>query len=161
MGSLPSENHGLIQLMHDEHTTSSLAHMISHAVKNPLISTLFNIFTSVCMLTAFLGVSLCLMSFLSDGLNMKQKGRHGVGLFLITFLPPLLIVTYYPGVYLNALQYAGYFCVILLLLLPACMSLFGRPKHPSSFIVPGGKITQCLVIISSIALMLSTLWGRN
>jgi tyrosine-specific transport protein len=158
IASLPSGGeHGLISLMHDEHTTSALANMLSKTVNNTIISSLFNFFTSVCMLTAFLGVSLCLISFLSDGLNMAPKGKEGLGLFFLTFLPPLLIVIYYPGAYMKALSYAGFFCVILLLLLPALMSFFGRQHFKSAFIVPGGRPCQWLVIICSIALLLIAL----
>jgi tyrosine-specific transport protein len=158
IASLPLEGeHGLISLMHDEHTTSSLANMLSKTVNNTIISSLFNFFTSVCMLTAFLGVALCLMSFLSDGLKMAQKGKEGFLLFCLTFLPPLFIVIYYPGVYMKALSYAGFFCVILLLFLPALMSYFGRKHFKSAFIVPGGKTCQLLVIACSIALLLITI----
>ena len=154
IGSLPSHGeHGLVTLMHDDHATSSLANMLSNTVNNNVISSLFNFFTSICMLTAFLGVSLCLISFLSDGLNMTQKGLQGLGLFLLTFLPPLLIVIYYPGAFIHALNYAGFFCVILLLLLPALMSYFGRKHFTPAFIVPGGKACQLLVIACSIALL--------
>ncbi|KTD23261.1 tyrosine-specific transport protein [Legionella londiniensis] len=154
MGSLPSGgDHGLVELMRDEHTTSSLAIMLSNAVNNHFISSLFNFFTSVCMLTAFLGVSLCLISFLGDGLNMVQKGRQGLGLFLLTFLPPLLIVVYYPGAYLHALNYAGFLCVILLLLLPAMMSYAGRKRFSNPYVVPGGKATQLFVILASFLLL--------
>ena len=155
IGSLPSQGkHGLIALMHNPHTTSSLASMLSKTIHNHIISSLFNFFTSICMLTAFLGVSLCLISFLGDGLNMSQQGMQGLGLFLLTFFPPLLIVLYYPGAYIHALNYAGFFCVILLLLLPTLMSYFGRKRFSPVFIVPGGKSCQLLVIISSIVLLL-------
>lgn len=155
IGSLPSHGSGgLIALMNDPHTTSSLAAMLSNTIHNNFISSLFNFFTSVCMLTAFLGVSLCLISFLGDGLNMSQQGMQGLGLFLLTFLPPLLIVLYYPGAYIHALNYAGFFCVILLLLLPALMSYFGRKRFSPVFIVPGGKSCQLFVIISSVVLLL-------
>jgi len=154
MGSIPSHGHpGLIALLNDEHTTSSLALMLSKTVHNPLIITLFDFFTSICMLTAFLGVSLCLIAFLSDALNLKQQGKEGLGLFLLTFLPPLLIVLLYPNAYIFALRYAGFFCVILLLLLPALMSYVGRKHYPSSFVVPGGKTSQILVIVCSLALL--------
>ncbi|WED43315.1 amino acid permease [Legionella cardiaca] len=159
IGTLPGEGQfGLAALMHDEHTTSALAANLSHTVNSTLISSLFNFFTSICMLTAFLGVSLCLISFLADGLNMVQKGYQGLGLFLLTFLPPLLIVIYYPGAYIHALNYAGIFCVILLLLLPALMTLMGRKKFSSPYQVPGGKFSQWLVIVFSIALLINTGW---
>lgn len=155
IGSLPSGGaNGLIALMHSEHTTSALAATLSTTLNNAMISSLFNFFTSICMLTAFLGVSLCLFSFLSDGLNMVQQGSHGVALFLLTFMPPLLIVLYYPGAYIHALNYAGYFCVILLLFLPALMSYIGRKRFKASFHVPGGSVCQMLVMVSAIVLML-------
>lgn len=158
MGSLPSQgDNGLIALMHDEHTTSSLALLLSSRVSNTLISSAFHFFTSICMLTAFLGVSLCLISFLGDGLNLTQKGKQGLGLFLLTFLPPLLIVIYYPGAYIHALSYAGFFCVVLLLLLPALMSFYGRQHFSSPFIVPGGKLSQLFVIACSLILLVVAL----
>ena len=154
LGSLPSHGeHGLTSLMHDPHTTSSLAKMLSETVNNNRVSSCFDFFTSICMLTAFLGVSLCLMSFLGDGLNMKQQGKHGLWLFLLTFLPSLLIVLFYPGAYIQALSYAGFFCVILLLLLPALMSYFGRKHFSPRFIVPGGRTCQLMVIACSCALL--------
>jgi tyrosine-specific transport protein len=159
IGSLPSQGkHGLASLMHSEHTTSDLAQTLSNTIQNTLISSLFNLFTSICMLTAFLGVALCLISFLADGFKMVQRGYPGFILFILTFLPPLLIVIYYPGAYIHALNYAGIFCVILLLLLPACMTLFGRNKFSSPFHVPGGGYSQWLVIISSIILLINAFW---
>ncbi|KTD07184.1 amino acid permease [Legionella jamestowniensis] len=159
MGSLPTAGpNGLAALMQDPHTTSTLAKNLSNTVNNTVISSLFNFFTSICMLTAFLGVSLCLISFLADGLNMVQQGRQGLGLFMMTFLPPLLIVVYYPGAYIHALNYAGIFCVILLLLLPALMTVSGRKKFSPRYIVPGGKFSQWLVIIFSIALLINAGW---
>ena len=57
IGSLPSEGrHGLKSLMTNPHTTSALANLLSSKVQNTTISALFNFFTSICMLTAFLGV---------------------------------------------------------------------------------------------------------
>lgn len=149
---------GLIALINSDHTTSLLAENLSFTVQNTVISSCFNFFTSICMLTAFLGVALCLISFLSDGLNIEQRGKQGLGLFVLTFLPPLLIVIGCPGVYLHALNYAGLFCVILLLLLPALMILYGRKKFTSRFQVFGGYYTPWFVVIFSIILIINALW---
>lgn len=160
IGALPAEGaHNLESLMHNPHTTSALAGLLSAKVQNTTISALFHFFTSVCMLTAFLGVSLCLYSFLADGLKLRDSGEHGLGLFILTFLPPLLIVLYYPGAYIYALGYAGIFCVVLLLLLPALMCCFGRARYKSPFTVPGGFSTQITVIAVSILLLLHELWN--
>ena len=148
MGTLPSK--GLESLMQSSHTTSELAHILSHTVASTTISALFSFFTSICMLTAFLGVSLCLYSFLADGLKLREKGKHGIGLFLLTFLPPLLIVIYYPGAYIHALGYAGICCVVLLLLLPALMCYYGRKKFKAVYLVPGGTLAQAAVVLVSL-----------
>lgn len=155
MGTIPAEGtQGLANLMHNPHTTSALASLLSNKVQSNTITALFNFFTSICMLTAFLGVALCLYSFLADGLKMRENGSHGIGLFLLTFIPPLLIVIYYPGAYIYALNYAGIFCVILLLLLPALMCYFGRTLYNSSFKAPGGKLSLYTVILLSIVLLI-------
>lgn len=154
MGALPSAgDNGLESLMTNPRATSTLAVLLSNEIQNKLVSLLFNFFTSICMLTAFLGVSLCLFSFLADGLKMRETGRHGFGLFLLTFLPPLLVVICYPGAYIYSLRYAGIFCIILLLLLPALMCYFGRRHYKSSFMVPGGKFSQYAVILVSVVLL--------
>lgn len=159
MGALPSGGSiGLESLMNNPHTTSALASLLSDKIQSPWISAFFNFFTSICMLTAFLGVSLCLYSFLADGLKLRETGTHGVGLFFLTFIPPLLLVLYYPGAYIHALSYAGIFCIILLLLLPALMCYFGRKQFQSVFLVPGGKITQLTIIIASLVLLIHELW---
>lgn len=159
MGSLPAEGEqGLLHLMDNERTNSLLSLLLSKQVNNNFISTLFDFFSSTCMLTAFLGVALCLISFLGDGLNLNRQGRQGLGLFLLTFVPPLFITIIHPGLYIRALNYAGIFCVILLLLLPALMVFYGRKKFTSSFTVPGGKFLQGVAILISFGLILNTLW---
>ncbi len=156
LGSIESNGlHGIASLMQNTRPTSALATMISETIHSQLISLLFNSFTSVCMLTAFLGVSLALMSFLADGLKQQQQGREGFQLLLLTLAPPLLIALFYPGAYLHALKYAGIFCVILLLLLPALMALYGRKKFIAVYQVPGGKTIPLIVIGFSGLLLLN------
>jgi len=154
MNSLPLQGeHGLATLAHSDHTTSTLATLLVSTVHHSRVIQAFNSFTSICMLTAFLGVSLCLISFLSDGLSMQQQGKQGWMLFILTFLPPWLVVLYAPGAYLHALHYAGFCCVVLLLLLPALMSYVGRPRATPLFVVPGGRPCALFTIACAIALL--------
>ncbi len=159
IGSIPTTgSQGLGALLHEPNTNSGLALAISATIHNRFISQLFNAFSSICMLTAFLGVSLCLLSFLADGLNITQKGGSGLFLYGITFLPPLFLVYCYPGLYLYALSYAGICCIILLLLLPCLMTVYGRKKFNPLYRVAGGAFTQLVVIVSSLFLLLNALW---
>ncbi|MCC5791161.1 MAG: tryptophan/tyrosine permease [Legionellaceae bacterium] len=158
MGSLPTGGeHGLASLMHSEHTTSDLAKLLSDTLQQGLISGLFNFFIAISMLTAFLGVSLCLISFLADGLSIEQKGKSGFVLFLLTFLPPLLVVLTYPGIYIHALDYAGSFCILLLLLLPALMIIAGRKKFARTYQVSGGMAVPWIVLLFALLALTNAL----
>lgn len=142
----------LISLSHSDHATSGLNEALEAAVHNPLISGFFNFFTSICMITAFLGVSLGLFDFLADGLGLKKEGSQGKVTWLLTFLPPLVIVLFSPGVYLNAFAYAGICCVVLLLLLPALMAWKGRQMAGMDdvLMVPGGNVVLGSVVAISV-----------
>ena len=154
MGTLPAHGpDGLISLTSNPHPTTSLANQLAHAIHNTTIDRFFRTFTSICMLTAFLGVALCLMSFLADGLNVNRSGKQGASLATLTFLPPLALVLFFPGAYLNALRYAGIFCVILLIILPALMALFGRKKYQSPFVMPGGMWPPLLLLLGAAGLL--------
>ena len=126
--------------MSSDHATSGLTEAISLAVNSNWITGFFGFFTSICMLTAFLGVSLGLFDFLADGLHLKKNGSQGKLTLALTFLPPLAVVLIKPGIYLQALSYAGVCCVLLLLLLPAIMAWRGRQMDTttSQILVPGG-----------------------
>lgn len=148
---------GLIELMTNDHATSGLTNALSMAVQSKWITGFFGFFTSICMITAFLGVSIGLFDFLADGLKLKKHGLQGKSTLALTFLPPLAIVLINPGIYLHALSYAGICCVILLLLLPSVMTWRARRVDSTQAlqIVPGGNLMLATLVV--IALFLLTL----
>ena len=146
---------GLLALMRSDHATSGITQAISLAAHSQWITGFFGFFTSICMITAFLGVSLGLFDFLADGLHLKKNGPQGKWTLAATFLPPLAVVLINPGIYLRALSYAGVCCVILLLLLPAMMAWRGRraDKNANVILVPGGDASLIAVMVIAIALL--------
>lgn len=161
MGVVSREGtNGLIALMSSEHATSGLTEALSLSVHSKWISGFFGFFTSICMLTAFLGVSLGLFDFLADGLKLEKSGMQGKYTLALTFLPPLAVVLFNPGIYLHALSYAGICCVILLLLLPAIMAWKGRQMSTitssagGDYLVPGGKLSLLAMIFIAIGLLI-------
>ncbi|KTC96495.1 tyrosine-specific transport protein [Legionella geestiana] len=144
---------GLLELGNSGHAASGLTVALTGALHNPLISAFFSFFSSICMITAFLAVSLGLYDFLADGLSLKKSGKEGKSVLLLTFAPPLLVVLFNPGIYLNALNYAGICCVLLLLVLPVLMTWRGRRVTTAGVIVPGGNLTLALVAISAMVLL--------
>lgn len=145
----------LIALSHSDHATSGLNEALAQVIHNPWINGFFNFFTSICMITAFLGVSLGLFDFLADGLNLKKHGHQGKATLIFTFLPPLAVVLFYPGIYLNALAYAGVCCVFLLLLTPTLMAWKERQGAVKTreWVVPGGKLVLVVTFCTSIILL--------
>ena len=152
-------SNGLVALMNSDHATSGLTEALSNAVDSRWITGFFGFFTSICMITAFLGVSLGLFDFLADGLKLKKVGVQGKCTLALTFIPPLVVVLINPGIYLHALSYAGICCVILLLLLPSIMAWRGRKADTvgSTIIIPGGNISLAMIGIMAIILLIITL----
>ena len=152
-GVLP--NNILKHLAISVHTTTGLSHQLSLQVNNLWIGSFIHIFTSICALTSFLGVSLCLFDFLADGFNLKKRGKEGWLVCSITFLPPLLIILYAPGAFILALSYAGIFCIMVLILLPALMAWHGRyvKKIHGEYKVWGGKPLLIIELLASVILI--------
>ena len=158
MGVVAREgDNGLIALMTSEHATSGLTEALNQSIHSSWISGFFGFFTSICMVTAFLGVSLGLFDFLADGLKLQKTGSQGKYTLALTFLPPLAVVLFNPGIYLQALSYAGVCCVILLLLLPAIMSWRGRKTCAlatnESHMVPGGTVSLSILGFIGLGLL--------
>ncbi|MFO1258033.1 MAG: aromatic amino acid transport family protein [Gammaproteobacteria bacterium] len=108
-----------------------------------------NYFAIFALVTSLLGVTLSLFDFLADGFNISKRGWQRVGLILLTFAPPFLIVKYLPGGFTYTLKFAGIFVAILLGILPAWMVWQGRYHKAlkSDFEVPGGKLTLLLTTL--------------
>ena len=129
------------------------AHLLSESLGNTALSSLAWGFSLFAIVTSFLGVSLSLSDFLADGFNIEKTRPGRILLYLLTFVPPLLITLIDPRAFLSALEYAGAFGVVTLLgLLPALMVWNGRYcKHfQSTFKAPGGKISLGLTILFSV-----------
>jgi len=119
-------SHGLWHIAQTGKTTGILMTTIAYYVKNGWISSISNIFISVCAITSFLGVSLCLVDFITDGLKLHQVDKKPFYVYLLTFLPSMVIVLLWPNIFIRALSYAGIFCVLLLIILPLLMLYSGR-----------------------------------
>ncbi len=94
-----------------------------YAHSNSVILT-SKIFTSVCVITAFLGVSLSLSDGINDALNPPSRGTIKVKkrwVYMLTFLPPIIFVLFLPQVFVAGISLAGIICVLLLMSIPALM----------------------------------------
>lgn len=159
MGVIPHQ--GLMAILHSDSSTSDLVNTLSETAANPSITIFIQLFTSICVLTSFLGVSLCLTDFWADALQLEKKGSSNLIIMAATFLPPLLVVLFFPNIFVTALKYAGIYCMVLLVLLPTWMVWAGRyhRKHKNGFRVPGGKPLLVVLFLISIIIILQGVWG--
>jgi tyrosine-specific transport protein len=162
MGVIPLDGkHGLISILNSANSTSDLANALSANASSNSVTLFVGLFTSICVLTSFLGVALCLSDFWADGLQLEKKGKSNLLITGVTFLPPLLTVLIFPGIFVGALKYAGIYCIVLLILLPAWMAWVGRyqRKLASSYTVPGGKYLLLVLIVFSVIMLVKGLLG--
>ena len=147
--------HGLAQMVQSPHSVSDLTTALSTRLGSDMLSKVTHLFTSICIATSFLGVSLCLSDFLTDGLKMNHRPGGRWMVMALTLLPPLAIILFYPGIFIMGLNYAGIFCVMLLILLPALMVWSGRyvKKMGGGYEVMGGKPFIIAEIVVAAALL--------
>jgi len=140
MGVIPRDV--LLNMLHSGKPTSAFITEISQRLHVPVLTGLARVFTSVCLLTSFLGVALCLADFLADGLSLQRLGWKNFFVCVLTLVPPLLIVLIKPSIFITALSFAGIIVLILLLILPTLMAWRGRYQLSlaTGYRVVGGRI---------------------
>ena len=162
MGVIPlNGDNGLNSFLRSENSTSDLVNALSTIVLNNQVSLFAKLFTSVCVLTSFLAVSLAMTDFLADGFQMEKKGIHNLFIHAATFTPPVLIVLFFPNAFIKALEYAGIYCIVLQILLPAWMVWYGRyHRHfVHEFKVKGGKVFLAALVLLSLLMIVKSLTG--
>ncbi|MFI4957060.1 MAG: amino acid permease [Gammaproteobacteria bacterium] len=151
LGTLPYEGDmGFRALAHGDGSLSSLMLSINHWRPAMWLNGVINTFANFAMITSFLGVSLGLFGCLQD---KKDKVPHRARTALLTFIPPLLVVIFYPEGFVTLLSVASIFVAIILIILPAMMAYRRRklPNLPSPYVVFGGNVTLILTILLGIA----------
>lgn len=155
-GSVPlSGDFGLEKLPNAHQPITSLLQSITYYVPTNKIIFLSKAFASICVLTAFACVSLGLSDYLADGFNINHKSANKWLATIATFLPPLLIVMFYPKAFIFLLSLAGLFCVMLQALMPAIMAWNCRyiKNLPMNYQVIGGKPALLLAIFVSVIII--------
>jgi len=143
-------------MQHSGSTTSDFVNRLSVILNRETITTLAHVFTSICLLTSFLGVALCLVDFLADAFSVEKKGKMNFLVCCAALIPPLLIVLIKPGIFIAALAYAGIYCIVLLALLPILMAWRGRyhKKIANGYQVFGGKPLLVVLFVLAMAFLL-------
>ncbi|MBA3661574.1 MAG: tryptophan/tyrosine permease [Gammaproteobacteria bacterium] len=163
MGVIPLEGTpGLAKMLNSASSNSDLVAALTSILQKDSITVLAKFFTSICMATSFLSIALCLSDFLSDGLSIPKIGFGKIAIFVATFLPPTLIVLFYPDAFIGGLKYAGISCFVLMILLPPLMVWSGRYYKELAipgYRVPGGKFLLGTLLLFAVMMIVLGLEG--
>lgn len=158
MGIIPLHgNPGLMQILNSANSNSELVATLTNILQKNSITMLTKFFTSICMATSFLSVSLSLSDFLSDGFQVAKKGLGSILILAATFVPPILIVMFYPDAFLRGLNYAGLSCFILMVLFPPLMVWRGRYYQAyvsEEYKVAGGKVLLSVILVFAVLMLI-------
>jgi len=125
---------------------------LSLLLKTPFVSKGALFFSFFAVATSFLGLSLCLSDFLTDGLKIKKSWEGRFIAFGLTFVPPLIFVFTYPKGFYRALEYAGILTAFLLGVLPALMAW--KLKGNTFYRSLQGRLVLSGVIVFFLAVVL-------
>ncbi len=123
--------------------TSTLA-PLRLAMKTQLVPLIGDFFALFALASSFLGVTLGMRDFLSDGLHIQKTRRGRLVLCAVIFLPALALALLDPHIFILALRYGGGLGGLLILVaLPITLVWIGRYKHklPSTYQMKGGRLS--------------------
>ncbi|QVL57830.1 MAG: tyrosine transporter [Simkaniaceae bacterium] len=133
---------------------------LTQIIQNKWIIVGAHFFSFFAIVTSFLGVTLSLSDFLTDGFKIKKTWEGRLIACLMTFIPPLIFVLTYQRGFFIALEYAGAFVAILLIFLPAMMAW--KLKTPKFYGTGWGKILLSFVILFALFIVIVDIlqqWG--
>lgn len=153
-GSVPHEGeHGLHEAFLCDLPATECLH---YAIQNPYFSFIAQFFAFFALTTSFLGITLALFDFLSDGLGIQKKGRGKITLTALIVIPTLFFALYYQRAFITALELSGGIGdSIISGIIPAMMVWKGRYSlfKESSYQVAGGKALLIFVCLYSFIIL--------
>lgn len=156
IGSVPMES---IKLALDKGLT--ITQVLQEYTGKTSVKTFSQLFSLFAIITSMMGVSFSMVDFLGDGLELKRKGFHRFLLCLLTFIPPFIITSIDPSIFVLAIGIAGGFGEAFLNgIMPAWMVWKGRynKKLKSEYLLPGGRLTLSIILfLSFIVMVLETI----
>lgn len=156
LGTLPLIGEfGIVQGYIEGHSS---VYLLSQHFRQPWLTLVGSLFVFFAIVTSFLGVSLSLRDFLSDGFGIERDSAVGRWtLYFLTFIPPFFFTLTVKRAFYKALDYAGVLGVlILLVIMPILMTWAGRYwKGFSSerYKTPGGKVALILAFIVTLIMI--------
>ena len=150
--------HGLLsqneflQILREDATLNGLVKATLEITQSPIIANAVKIFSTLALVTSFLGVALGLLECIEDLLKQSFNIHAGrISLGLMTFIPPVLFSLFYPEGFILALGYAGQMFAFYAVVLPVALVWKARSIHPNlPYRVWGDKALLVIVLVLGV-----------
>ena len=150
--------HGLLtqneflQILKEDATLNGLVKATLAITGSNMIAGAVKLFSTLALVTSFLGVGLGLLECIEDLLKRSfniSTGRISLG--LMTFIPPLVFALFYPEGFILALGYAGQMFAFYAVVLPVSLVWKARRTHTNlPYKVWGGNMTLIIVLVLGV-----------
>ena len=150
--------HGLLtqneflQILKEDATLNGLVKATLAITGSNMIAGAVKLFSTLALVTSFLGVGLGLLECIEDLLKRSfniSAGRISLG--LMTFIPPLVFALFYPEGFILALGYAGQMFAFYAVVLPVSLVWKARRTHDNlPYKVWGGNLTLIIVLVLGV-----------
>ena len=150
--------HGLLtqneflQILKEDATLNGLVKATLAITSSNMIAGAVKLFSTLALVTSFLGVGLGLLECIEDLLKRSfniSAGRISLG--LMTFIPPLVFALFYPEGFILALGYAGQMFAFYAVVLPVSLVWKARRAHTNlPYKVWGGNLTLIIVLVLGV-----------
>ncbi|HHE9464264.1 TPA: aromatic amino acid transporter [Haemophilus influenzae 10810] len=152
--------HGLLtqneflQILKKDATLNGLVKATFAITGSNVIASAVKLFSTLALITSFLGVGLGLLECIEDLLKRSFNVTAGrISLGLLTFIPPLVFALFYPEGFILALGYAGQMFAFYAVVLPVSLVWKARRTHTNlPYKVWGGNLTLIIVLVLGITI---------
>ncbi|HHF6919209.1 TPA: aromatic amino acid transporter [Haemophilus influenzae] len=150
--------HGLLtqneflQILKEDATLNGLVKATFAITGSNVIASAVKLFSTLALITSFLGVGLGLLECIEDLLKRSFNVTAGrISLGLLTFIPPLVFALFYPEGFILALGYAGQMFAFYAVVLPVSLVWKSRRIHRNlPYKVWGGNLTLIIVLVLGV-----------
>lgn len=143
-----------VRIINTDPTLNGLINATFQATGSALISGAFRTFSTLALVTSFLGVALSLFDCLEDLLKRINIRANRIQLGLLTFIPPLVFALFYPNGFIAALGYAGQMFTFYGLVLPVGMAWQARKRYPDMpYRVLGGNLGLIISLLLGLLII--------
>ncbi|MCK3656873.1 tyrosine transporter [Pasteurellaceae bacterium Macca] len=143
-----------VSLLGQDPTLNGLVKATSQITGSPILGEVVRIFSSLALITSFLGVAMGIFEGMGDLLKRFNLPNNRPVLTLLTFVPPLAFALFYPNGFIAALGYAGLLFAFYGLILPIGLAWRVRQLHPNlPYRVAGGNVGLLLALIMGVVIM--------